>query len=173
MPDPPDAPDAPVCIVPYDATWPEKFEAERALLARVLGDLVRGPIEHVGSTAVPDLAAKPIVDIMAGVKSLAASEPAKQRLAAHGYQYAPYEAELMHWFCKPSPAYRTHHLHLVPYGSELYRQRLEFRDRLRADPRLAAEYAALKRELARQNEWDREAYTNAKWPFVRRVLGLP
>ena len=65
---------------------------------------------------------------------------------------------------------RTHHLHLVPYGSSLWRERLAFRDRLRGDAGLAAEYAALKLELAERFELDREAYTDAKEPFVRRVL---
>ena len=78
----------------------------------------------------------------------------------------------MHWFCKPSPQSRTHHLHLVPYGSALWMQRLRFRDALRADPALAAEYAALKCELARRFRHDREAYTEAKTPFVERVLSM-
>jgi GrpB-like predicted nucleotidyltransferase (UPF0157 family) len=76
----------------------------------------------------------------------------------------------MHWFCKPDPARRTHHLHLVPFDSARYRDEFAFRDRLRADSRLAAEYAALKRELAARHRDDREAYTAAKSAFIEAAL---
>jgi len=138
----------------------------------VLAPWLAGPIEHIGSTAVPGLVAKPVIDIMAAVESLDASRPALAAVAALHYVYFPYRAEIMHWLCKPSDEVRTHHLHLVPYGSALWRERLTFRDRLRADPRVAAEYAALKLSLAAKYEFDREAYTNAKESFVRRILAL-
>lgn len=77
----------------------------------------------------------------------------------------------MHWFCKPWDTHRTHHLHIIPYGSRLRRARLGFRDALRADSTLAAEYARLKLRLADQYRYDREAYTDAKTDFVQRVLG--
>ena len=76
----------------------------------------------------------------------------------------------MHWFCKPSPEFRTHHLHMVPIGSQLWNDRLAFRDALRGNPTLAAEYATLKTGLAVEFREDREAYTDAKTPFVIRVL---
>jgi GrpB-like predicted nucleotidyltransferase (UPF0157 family) len=76
----------------------------------------------------------------------------------------------MHWFCKPHPSRRTHHLRLVPAGSRRFRDELAFRDRLRADATLAAEYAALKHELAARFEHDREAYTDAKAGFIRQAL---
>jgi GrpB-like predicted nucleotidyltransferase (UPF0157 family) len=76
----------------------------------------------------------------------------------------------MLWLCKPSDEVRTHHLHLVPHGSALWQDRLAFRDRLRTDARIAAEYAALKLALAAEHGLDRDAYTDAKEPFVRRVL---
>jgi GrpB-like predicted nucleotidyltransferase (UPF0157 family) len=110
--------------------------------------------------------------VMVGVASLRHSEPAKDALRAAGYQYAEYKTEIMHWFCKPSFAFRTHHLHLVPYQSPLWHDRLKFRDSLRANSVLAAEYAGLKLELARQFEFDRDAYTDAKYPFISRVLEL-
>ena len=91
-------------------------------------------------------------------------------LATIGYQYYPYKADVMHWFCKPSPAFRTHHMHLVPRDSSLWRERLAFRDALRGSPELSAEYAALKRELAARFRHDREAYTEAKSSFIQRVL---
>src|SRR5438477_6196865 len=163
---------APIHVVPYDPTWPVRFAEERAALAGVLAPWLAGPIEHIGSTAVPGLVAKPVIDIMAAVESLDASRPALAAVAALHYVYFPYRAEIMHWLCKPSDEVRTHHLHLVPYGSTLWRERLTFRDRLRADPRVAAEYAALKLSLAAKYEFDREAYTNAKESFVRRILAL-
>jgi GrpB-like predicted nucleotidyltransferase (UPF0157 family) len=163
--------EASIRIDPYDPKWPDLFEAERALLARVLEAWLAGPIEHVGSTAVPGLCAKPVIDIMAAVESLDASRPALVRLAEIGYCYAPYRTEVMHWLCKPSPELRTHHLHLVPYRGALWADRIAFRERLREDPGLADEYGRLKRELAETYGTDRESYTEAKGPFVERVLG--
>jgi len=161
---------APIHVVPYDPSWPALFTLERAALARVLAPWLHGPIEHIGSTAVAGLVAKPVIDIMAAIESLGASRPALEALASLGYVHIPYRADMMHWLCKPSDDVRTHHLHLVPYGSALWHERLTFRDRLRADAEVAAEYAALKLALAEKFELDREAYTDAKEPFVRRVL---
>ena len=162
--------DAPVHIVEYDARWPRAFESERVRIVDAIARWLAGPIEHIGSTAVPGLAAKPVIDIMAGVESLEASRPAIAALEAQQYCYAPYRTEVMHWFCKPSPAFRTHHLHLVPVGSRLWNEQLAFRDYLCAHPDAAAEYEALKRRLAEVHRFDREAYTNAKAPFVQRAL---
>jgi GrpB-like predicted nucleotidyltransferase (UPF0157 family) len=160
----------PVHVVPYDPSWPRRFEEERVRLAEVLAPWLAGPIEHVGSTAVPGLAAKPVIDVMAGVASLEASRPAIEALARHGWCYFPYRPESMHWLCKPSPMARTHHLHLVPFGGVLWAERLAFRDHLRTHPDMALEYAALKRGLAERYRLDREAYTEAKGPFVVRVV---
>ena len=159
-----------VHIADYDPAWPSLFEAERELIANALELWLVGPIEHVGSTAVPGLSAKPVIDIMAGVESLDASREAIAVVENIGYQYSPYRADVMHWFCKPSPAFRTHHLHLVPYLSELWTERLLFRDCLRSNPTVAHEYAELKLRLAEIYRFDRESYTEAKGPFVKRVL---
>jgi GrpB-like predicted nucleotidyltransferase (UPF0157 family) len=163
--------EARIHVVAYDSAWPALFRREQSLLQRALGDWVSGPIEHVGSTAIPGLVAKPVIDIMAGVESLAASEGAIAAASRLGYAYFPYKSDVMHWFCKPSPAFRTHHLHLVPFNSPAWRDSLAFRDTLRANPDIAAEYAALKLRLAKEYEFDREAYTEAKGPFIDRVLG--
>ena len=160
----------PVYITAYDADWPQAFRRERELLQALVGEWLSGPVEHVGSTAVPGLAAKPVIDIMAGVESLDASRPALARLPELSYCHFPYRSDVMHWLCKPGPQLRTHHLHLVPFESPLWRERIAFRDRLRADPALASEYARLKLELAERYRHDREAYTDAKAPFIRRVL---
>jgi GrpB-like predicted nucleotidyltransferase (UPF0157 family) len=161
---------APIEISAYDPSWPAKFEAERLLLEAALRPWLAGTIEHIGSTAVPTLAAKPIIDIMAPVQTLQASRPAIEAVSSAGYVYYPYKPNAMHWFCKPSPELRTHHLHLVPFGSALWQQRIGFRDALRRSPALVTEYAELKRQLAEQFRHDREAYTEAKGPFVQRVL---
>jgi GrpB-like predicted nucleotidyltransferase (UPF0157 family) len=162
--------EAPIEVAPYDARWPAAFEQERALLAEALGPWLAGPPEHIGSTAVPGLAAKPVIDIMAPVHTLAASRPAIEAARELGYVHYPYKPDVMHWFCKPSAAHRTHHLHLVPLGSPLWRERLAFRDALRADPELRASYQALKLDLAQRHRLVREAYTDAKTPFIEQVL---
>ena len=160
----------PIYIAPYDPAWPRLFEEERRRLESVLSPWLEGPIEHIGSTAVPGLAAKPVIDIMAGVRDLPSSLDARDVLVSLDYMYFPYRPDVMHWFCKPSPAHRTHHLHLVPVTSSLWSERLAFRDYLRSSPAAAAEYAALKAPLAARHCLDREAYTDAKGEFVRSIL---
>ena len=162
--------DEPIRIAEYDPRWPAMFERERDALEEVLGTAITGGIHHVGSTAIPGLAAKPIIDIMVGVRDLAAARAFIEPLKALDYMYAPHREDEMAWFCKPHPARRTHHLHLVPTGSPRYRAALAFRDHLRAHPDVAAEYLALKRRLAAEFEHDREAYTDAKADFVAGVV---
>jgi GrpB-like predicted nucleotidyltransferase (UPF0157 family) len=164
-------PEEPISLVSYDAKWPRMFEAERGRLERLLAPWLSGPIEHIGSTAVAGLTAKPIIDIMAGVADLASSVDAIPAVSELDYQYFPYRPDLMHWFCKPSPEHRTHHLHLVPIDGLLWADRLLFRDYLRGAPTVAAEYASLKIALASKYGMDREAYTEAKSEFVLSVLG--
>ncbi len=159
----------PVKIVGPDPGWPAAFAAEaRALAAFFPPDTVR--FEHVGSTAVPGLSAKPIIDILAGATRLVVFEQAVGRLAEHGYAYVPeFEAELPQrrfFRC----AERSIHLHAVVHGEAFWTEHLRFRDRLRASPGLAAEYEALKHRLAERHRMDSFAYARAKTPFVRRVL---
>jgi GrpB-like predicted nucleotidyltransferase (UPF0157 family) len=160
---------APVEIVSYDPAWPAKFEEEAAILSRVLAPWLAGSIEHIGSTAVPGLAAKPVIDIMAGVDTLEASQGAIAAVSELGYCYWPYQADREHWFCKPSPAQRTHHLHLIPVGSALWSRSIAFREYLRSHPETARDYGALKQRLASEYRLDREAYTQAKRPFIERI----
>jgi GrpB-like predicted nucleotidyltransferase (UPF0157 family) len=166
-----DPADEPIRLTPYDSEWPARFEQERSALEAAIGEWIVCGVHHVGSTAVPGLDAKPIVDILVGVRDLEQARGCFAPLARLDYLYAPYLPDEMHWFCKPDPSRRTHHLHLVPAGSRRYRDELAFRDRLREDPELAGEYAALKRGLASRFAEDREAYTEAKSDFVRRALG--
>jgi len=162
--------DAPITVVPYCATWPARFASEALLLQSALRPWLVGDIEHIGSTAVPGLWAKPVIDIMAPVFDLESSWGAIAAAQAVGYCYFAYKADEMHWFCKPSPAARTHHLHLVPWRSPLWQERIAFRDCLRSSASLAQRYQNLKLELAAQFPHDREAYTDAKGPFIASVL---
>ena len=162
--------DAKIEVVPYSPSWPEQFATESALLTSRLQPWLAGAPEHIGSTAVPGLSAKPVIDIMAPVCSLETSRAAIPAAEALGYVHFPYKPDVMHWFCKPSPAHRTHHLHLVPFDSPLWRERLAFRDALRRSPALAAEYQALKLRLAALHSTDREAYTEAKSPFIQATV---
>jgi GrpB-like predicted nucleotidyltransferase (UPF0157 family) len=157
-------------ISSYDPAWADEFARERAALEEAIGAWAVGGIHHVGSTAVPGLAAKPIVDILVGVEDLESSRGCFDPLAGLEYLYAPYRSEEMHWFCKPDPDRRTHHLHLAPVKGRRYADELAFRDRLRADPATAERYAELKRELADRFPEDREAYTEAKTDFIRAAL---
>jgi GrpB-like predicted nucleotidyltransferase (UPF0157 family) len=166
-----------ISIVPYDAGWPASFERERAHLQACLpADLV-GRIEHFGSTAVPGLAAKPIVDVLIEVADL---EAAKTRivpiLERQGYDYfwrpttgddgPPFYA----WFIGRDPAtrVRTHHLHMVERHFPHW-DSLRFRDHLIANPGVAREYETLKRRLASEHAHDRIAYTRGKAEFIERV----
>jgi GrpB-like predicted nucleotidyltransferase (UPF0157 family) len=160
----------PIQIVPHDPAWAVAFESERVALDEAIGPWVVGGIHHVGSTAVPGLDAKPIVDILVGVGDLEGSRECFEPLAGLEYLYAPYRSDEMHWFCKPHPERRTHHLHLAPVTGRRYADELAFRDRLRADPETAERYAKLKRALADRFPEDREAYTEAKTDFIRGVL---
>ena len=160
----------PVRLTPYEPMWPESFERERAALDAAIGGWAVGGIHHVGSTAVPGLAAKPIVDILVGVEDLESSRACFEPLAELEYLHAPYLPEQMHWFCKPHPERRTHHLHLAPVGGRRYADELAFRDRLRADPALATRYEALKRDLAMRFPDDRDAYTESKTEFIAAAL---
>jgi GrpB-like predicted nucleotidyltransferase (UPF0157 family) len=160
--------DAPVEIVEYDPAWPGLFAAECERIEPLLGG---ADVHHFGSTAVPGLAAKPVIDMIALVDDLDAHIAALT--TSGGYQFPrAFNATLAHrrFLCYPSPTVRTHHLHLVDQTVELER-RLRFRDRLRADAALAEEYATLKRALAERHREDREAYTEAKAEFIRANLG--
>lgn len=157
--------DAPVEIVDYDPAWPAAFEAERERIAPLLEG---AEIHHFGSTSVPGLAAKPVIDMIVLVGDLNA--PITTLVSDVGYQFPrAFNATLTHrrFLCYPTASYRTHHLHLVDEHEELAR-RLRFRDGLRADPSLAEEYATLKRTLAERYRDDRDAYTDAKATFVKR-----
>jgi GrpB-like predicted nucleotidyltransferase (UPF0157 family) len=152
-----------VVVVPYDPAWPELFAAERVRLERALRPWLESGIHHIGSTAVPGLAAKPIVDMLAGVRDLEQARDAFEPLARLGYAYFSHRPEAH--ACR-RPGYGVH---LTVPGSAIWNERLAFRDALRADPALVAEYAAWKeRHLAPPGEPG--PYTADKRPLVLRVL---
>ena len=165
--------DAPVVIEPYDPSWPQCFAAASRRLGEVLSPWLVGPVEHIGSTAVPGLAAKPVIDILAPVHDFREASAAIPLLETGGWllwRDDPYGYRL--WFLTPGPQHRTHHLQMVAADAPQARALLAFRDALRADDGLAAQYAALKRRLAARHRVDRGAYTEAKSEFVQRVLDM-
>jgi GrpB-like predicted nucleotidyltransferase (UPF0157 family) len=159
-------------VEPYDPAWPRRFAAERQVLEGVLDPWLDGEIEHIGSTAVTGLAAKPVIDMIAPVRKLEAARDAFDPLATLGYGYREHRPEA-YAFGKPAGApwwEATHGLHLTERGSDIWRERLAFRDALRADPELAAEYQAWKEQHA--NTVGAEGpYDARKFDFVARVLG--
>ena len=165
--------DEPVVVGPYDPRWPKFFEEERVRIERAIGPWVE-EIEHVGSTAVPGLAAKPVIDVMVGVGSLEDSPAIVGRLEAIGYEYVPeFERQMpsRRYFRKLREGRRTHQIHLVERSNlEWWDRHVLFRDHLRAHPDIANEYARLKYELARRFRDDREAYTRAKTEFISEVV---
>jgi len=163
-----------VRIVPYDPAWPALFVAEARRLREALDlDLVLG-IEHFGSTAVPGLAAKPIIDILIAVGLLARAKAATiEPIIALGYVYwAENPKRDRMFFVKGMPPYgerRTHHIHITEPGGEMWLRRLKFRDYLRTNVDEARRYEALKYELAERYPDDREAYTDAKTEYVEEI----
>ncbi|MHA6630469.1 GrpB family protein [Pseudonocardia sichuanensis] len=163
----------PISVVEYDPAWHHQGARERDQLQQLLAPWRTDDVEHVGSTAVPDLAAKPIIDLQAPVQDLADAEQVAPVLAPHGWHYVPPELDqrpYRRFFVKVVHDRRAAHLHLMTTASARWHQQLAFRDALRADPGLVRTYAQLKHELAHRHEDDREAYTAGKQRFVDDVL---
>lgn len=163
-------------ILPYDPSWPREFEAERQKIAAALGDLaVR--IDHNGSTAVPGLAAKPVIDIQVSVEQLHPIEAYAHRLAQLGYQHLPHPDDAFcPFFHRPRDWLHSHHLHVVQAGGEEERRTLAFRDYLRDHGSVAREYEDLKRRLALHCDaadfTSRQAYADAKGELIARIVQL-
>jgi GrpB-like predicted nucleotidyltransferase (UPF0157 family) len=159
-------------LAAYSPEWPQRFAAEHSALS-VIFTAPTFRIEHIGSTSVPGLAAKPIIDILLGAPALAQIEARIPAIEAIGYRYRPeFETVLpqRRYFVKPKDLPRNFHVHAVELESAFWVEHLLFRDALRAQPDLAAEYGALKQELASRHRDDRPAYTDAKAPFIRSVI---
>ncbi len=160
-------------IVPYDPAWPEAFSAERDRLAAAMGDLAIR-IDHNGSTSVPGLAAKPVIDIQVSVRRVQPLEPYRVRIVQLGYVHVPHpDDSFCVLFHRPAAWPHTHHVHVVESGGTEERRTLAFRDYLRAHSEVAREYEELKRELAPSYSAatfdSRQAYADAKTGFVMRI----
>ena len=156
-------------VVDYDPTWPALYEAERQRLMDALGaQLTR--IEHVGSTSVPGLAAKPIVDIELYVRQLEPLAPYRAPLEALGYEFT-FDPEMpdLHYFGYPVERPRRYHLHISQHGSRHLLRVVALRDYLRVHPDEAAAYAAVKREMTIRHGGDAPAYFAGKHHFVREL----
>jgi GrpB-like predicted nucleotidyltransferase (UPF0157 family) len=164
--------DQPIALVDHDPSWHDRFLAQRDVLARLLRPWLAGAPEHIGSTAVPGLRAKPIVDILAPVRSFTEAEQAVAVLEQDGWLFWPDDPNRSYrlWFLRPTPAARTHHLQVMQHDHDELRKTLVFRDALRNDAALRQEYVRLKERLAERYHLDRNAYTDAKSEFVRSVL---
>lgn len=164
---------ATVEVVAPDPGWAHLAERLAADLNRRCAPWLDGEVEHIGSTAIPGLPAKPIVDLMAPVTRLAETPEADRRLMDGGWELVPPKLDGRPWrrfYVLPEGDHRSAHLHLVERGHPRWREVVAFRDALLADASLAARYAAIKREAADRFGDDREAYTRAKSAFVQRVV---
>lgn len=162
---------APVVIAPHSEQWRGQFREERRLLLSVLPAHFR--LEHIGSTSVPGMPAKPIIDMMLGARSLSEIQTCIPELGRLGYEYMPqHELELpeRRFFAKPLVRPRHFHLHAVVAESSFWCEHLKFRDLLREDRTLADDYAKLKYRLAQAFGDERDGYTNAKTAFIHKAI---
>lgn len=161
----------PVQLYPSDPDWPAAFARERDLIAPLFAETPR-LIQHMGSTAIPGLPAKPIIDIIVLVRDLDAARSAIPALEATGYSFwaaNPDKTRLFFVKGLPPAPRRTHHLHIYDSEDEV-RRHLVFRDHLRTHPEGREAYLALKADLAARFRDDREAYTEGKSAFVDTIV---
>jgi GrpB-like predicted nucleotidyltransferase (UPF0157 family) len=158
-----------IIVVDSDPTWPALFADQAATLRRALGPVAMR-IDHIGSTSVVGLAAKPIIDVQISVASLEPTEPFRVPLESLGYVFHGENPELTKRYFREPPGARRTHIHVRRAGSFSEQFALLFRDYLRARPDEADTYAHLKRELALTYREDREGYTNAKQPYIYTLI---
>ena len=164
-------PKTPLIVVDYDPAWPQAFASARAEILEAVGPHVE-QVEHVGGTSVVGLVAKPIIDILVGVHDWHEARIAIAPLERAGWEFRGERGiPRRHYFVKrTATGRRTHHLHMLEMFSERWTEMLAFRDSLRNHPAVAAEYADLKRTLASRPLPERGDYTEAKAPFIQRIL---
>ena len=162
-----------LALVPYHEEWPTLFQEAAEQLRAALGPKAL-TIEHIGSTSIPGMKAKPIIDMMIAVSSLSEALTLVPIIETLGYTYKPYDTiPARIYFSKESaPEWRTHHLNLAVPGSDFWQNQLAFRDYLRSHPDLAAEYIELKERIAADHLRTGELDLDAKTPFVTKVLEL-
>ena len=158
-------------LVPYDHAWPVRFAREAARVRAAVGARALA-VEHVGSTAVPGLAGKPVLDVAVAVAHVADADACVAPLEALGYVHrGPYgDDPRRRYYVRDENERRVGQLHLYILPAAAWDEKLAFRDALRADPALAAAYAAEKWRVAEAVRWDKGAYATAKGPFVEQVL---
>jgi len=163
----------PVIIVDYNPAWPGLYEEEKMCILDAIGEYIED-IQHVGSTSVPGLGAKPIIDIMIGIHDLSLVDECVQPLQSLGYEYlGEFGIPGRHYFRKPPETlsmHRTYHIHMVETNHDGWKRNMLFRDYLRTHPEDAKQYEVLKRALAEQFGSDREGYADAKTDFIEAVL---
>lgn len=160
-----------VTVVEYRPEWQKMFEDEKRILQTALGD-VPAQIEHIGSTAVAGLAAKPIIDLMVGLEDFSIADNVVPKIEALGYEYIQkYEAVLpfRRFLIKERGGIRTHNIHMVGIGGEFWERHILFRDYLRQNPGIAGQYASLKKELAGREWEDVNEYADAKTEFIKEI----
>jgi GrpB-like predicted nucleotidyltransferase (UPF0157 family) len=157
-----------VRLVPHCEDWASEYAQEEDALRRILGTKIID-VQHIGSTAVPGLAAKPILDLSIAVKSMSEVDGLIPLLAMHGYEdMGEFGVPGRRFFAKGEP--RTHHLHIVAEDSDHWSRYLLFRDYLRSSPDIARHYSTMKQSLAKQYAENRAAYTAAKSKFIERTV---
>jgi len=162
---------SPITIVPYNPSWPVFYEKEKESVLAAIGELVVN-IDHIGSTAVPRLSAKPIIDIMVGLRGPSDSEACLPLLRELGYDDVTPEPEEDDWYyCLGKSVHSIkYHLHLVKAGSQFQARHILFRDHLRTHDDDARRYQVLKERLAFEYRDMREEYTNAKSEFIESII---
>ncbi|MDM5193871.1 GrpB family protein [Bacillus hominis] len=160
-----------IIIKPYQHYWRKEFLNEKNKISSLLKEEII-TIEHIGSTAVEGLGAKPLIDMMVGVTNLEITENWIENLAEIGYEYVPKETTNWRFFRKGKWRAGTHHLHVYIYNSEEWKNNLLFRDFLINNEWARKEYRELKEKLAATYPFDRVSYTNAKAPFICNILEL-
>jgi GrpB-like predicted nucleotidyltransferase (UPF0157 family) len=159
----------PIEIVPYDPMWPLRFARQAAELRQALG-AVALCIHHIGSTSVPGLAAKPIIDVQISVADFEPLDAYRVPLERLGYVFRADNPERTKRYFREAPGQRRTHIHVRRAGSFSEQLALLFRDFMRAHPDVAGEYARLKMDLAQQYRDDRVGYTDAKQPYIYSVV---
>ncbi|WP_212937026.1 GrpB family protein [Bacillus hominis] len=163
--------DGKIIIKPYQHYWHKEFLNEKNKISPLLKEEII-TIEHIGSTAVEGLGAKPLIDMMVGVTNLQITENWIENLAKIGYEYVPKETTNWRFFRKGKWRAGTHHLHVYIYNSEEWKNNLLFRDFLINNEWARKEYRELKEKLAATYPFDRVSYTNEKAPFICNILEL-
>ncbi|WP_050614430.1 GrpB family protein [Bacillus testis] len=160
----------PIIIETYKIEWANEFEQEKEKLVNLLpGKLIS--VEHIGSTAVPGLASKPIIDMAAGVEDLEKANEFIEPLKQIGYEFVHHEAfPERRFFRKGKWRAGTHHLHIYEFEGEAWEKQLMFRDYLRNHQVALKEYSLLKKELAELYRSDRGSYTQAKTAFIQSII---